>query len=260
MRTIDYKLCNGCSGKYLCARDCPTGYIKIAENSPVLAERGRCINCGHCVAVCPAGAVSSGGEIPEEIRAGTIEPENLMHFFKSKRSVRFFSRERPIPEKDLDLILTAGQTAPTDMNRPTVRIIVVKKELAELVLAALEFLRKKLEPLGTIHPQYFGFMKEYSNKEHLLSDAEYLILVAGGGGYAVDAGIAAERMQLMAHSLGVATLYRGNLAEAFSKDESLRRKLNLRNNEAVHVAFAMGYADFEYARVVEKSNKKVEYR
>ena len=56
MVTIDSNLCMGCG---MCAADCIGKNILIEDGKAVVKKE--CFLCGHCVAICPVGAVS----IPE---------------------------------------------------------------------------------------------------------------------------------------------------------------------------------------------------
>ena len=51
-----------CKRDGICAAECPTKIISFKDGdpapSPVKGAEATCINCGHCVAVCPHGALS----------------------------------------------------------------------------------------------------------------------------------------------------------------------------------------------------------
>jgi ferredoxin len=53
---------NKCKQDDICVRDCPTAIIRLKdkESVPELVPGGEpiCLGCGHCVAVCPHGALS----------------------------------------------------------------------------------------------------------------------------------------------------------------------------------------------------------
>ena len=50
-----YTLSNNCQDCYKCIRECPVKAIRMEQNrAGVIAEL--CVSCGHCTAVCPAGA------------------------------------------------------------------------------------------------------------------------------------------------------------------------------------------------------------
>jgi len=50
-----YTLSNNCQDCYKCIRECPVKAIRMDQNrAGIIAEL--CVSCGHCTAVCPAGA------------------------------------------------------------------------------------------------------------------------------------------------------------------------------------------------------------
>jgi ferredoxin len=57
--TIDQKKCKRDG---MCAKECPAQIIVLNDKDtfPTLMENSEefCINCGHCVAVCPHGALT----------------------------------------------------------------------------------------------------------------------------------------------------------------------------------------------------------
>jgi ferredoxin len=70
-----------------CVEECPTRVIEMPDPdslpSPTSEAQQRCINCGHCVAVCPHGALSLD-TMPYEQRPSVREscfpePEHLTH-------------------------------------------------------------------------------------------------------------------------------------------------------------------------------------
>ena len=121
-----------CKGDGICAMECPLGIITMDVHAhvPVPCEgaESACINCGHCVAVCPHGAFSLNTMPAEEccpqsagwnLSAQTIEP-----FFKGRRSVRIYKKDivsRDIFEKIIDIT----RYAPSGINRQPVRWIVI---------------------------------------------------------------------------------------------------------------------------------------
>ncbi len=75
--TVDASLCNGCG---LCVKDCTYGLFAVSGGKAEHAQR-ECLECGHCVAVCPQNAVSMSGfdDEPEEFSHDmTLEPDTLM--------------------------------------------------------------------------------------------------------------------------------------------------------------------------------------
>ena len=88
---VDKEKCTGCG---LCVKDCSTVAIKLDENNnPYMTEKGNtnCMECQHCLAICPTGAISILGRNPEG--SSSIEdfsPENILNTIKTRKSCRHF--------------------------------------------------------------------------------------------------------------------------------------------------------------------------
>ena len=145
-RVIDHEKCIGCGR---CVRDCVNKYIKLDDSdkgkkSASFVERGRCLECGHCNAICPQGAVS-GGQI-EEL---PVRMDSLLSLMTKKRTVREYVKGATISQNDLDCIILAGQSAPTNRNRKSARMMFIKEQLPILYNTALDFLVERVQQAGT---------------------------------------------------------------------------------------------------------------
>lgn len=255
-RVIDTDKCIGC-GK--CVNDCINLYLIMTENADgqkkaSFKERGRCIECGHCNAICPQSAIS-GGKI-EDIDS---YEDALLAIMGSKRTVRHYIKGGVIPSEHLDRIVLAGQSAPTDRNRKSARILLIKDILPQVYNIALDYLVAEVKKTGTINPLYVPTMNLDSKREEILWNAEYLVTFVGLSSSLTDASISAERMQLEAASLGIGTAYRGDMKTAINNVSELRELLGVRSNEEVLITFTMGKTNLQYLRPAIKKNRKVEY-
>lgn len=256
-RVIDTEKCIGC-GK--CVNDCINQYLILAEDENghkkvTFKERGRCLECGHCNAICPQRAIS-GGKI-DELQG---VDDSLLSLMASKRTVRHYIKGAEIPQENLEKIILAGQSAPTDRNRKSARIILIKEELPLIYNRSLDYLVEEVEKTGRINPLYVPTMELNAKRDEVLWNAEYLVAFVGLPASMIDASIASERMQLEASSLGIGTGYRGDMKNAINHVEELREKLGIRPNEEVLVTFAMGLTSQKYLSPAIKKNRKVEFR
>ena len=256
-RIINTDKCIGC-GK--CVNDCINQYLELIINSmgkkvAAFKDRGRCLECGHCNAICPQEAIV-GGRI-EDISA---QKNFLMSLMCEKRTVRKYTKDSVISNEILDAILLAGQSAPTDRNRKSARIILIKDSLSDVYNIALDYLVEEVKKSGTINPLYAPTMKLHENRKEILWNAEYLVVFVGLSQKLIDAVIAAERMQLMAAFLGVGTAYRGDMLKAINALAILRETLAIKDNEEALVSFAMGNTELKYLRAAVKLNREIIYK
>ena len=97
-----------CKRDGLCEAACPIRIIEIREPGalPSLVAEGEelCINCGHCVAVCPEGALRLDSMKPEDcapvVRELLPSADHVEHFLKSRRSIRLYE-QRPMKRETL---------------------------------------------------------------------------------------------------------------------------------------------------------------
>lgn len=256
-KVIDTEKCIGC-GK--CVRDCITQFLTLTENNNGLPkasfkDRGRCIDCGHCNAICPQRAIS-GGRIEELIGS----EDKLLRMMGTKRTVRHYIKGGMIPQQKLDCIVLAGQSAPTEKNRKSARMLLIKDNLRDIYNKALDWLVAEVERTGPINPNYAQTIAMDKNREEVLWNAEYLVAFVGLPASKIDASIASERMQLEAWSLGVGTGYRGDMKDAINNVVELRESLNIKKNEECLITFAMGLTPLKYLSTAIKTNRKVEFR
>lgn len=253
-RYVDIDQCNTCNGRFLCVKDCVTSFLEVKEfggkTFATFKERGYCLDCGHCNAICSTGAIKG---------YSYEESNDFLGFLGMKRTVRRYNKGKAIPEEFIRLIVKAAQSAPTEKNRGTVNICFIKERLPEIFIEALEELKKQVEEVGDLHPQYKYIMDLYEKKEPIFWGAEYAVLVIGKPQFTTDAALAAERMQLMASSLGVSSGYNGNLKSAINGSESLKEKIGISGENEVLVSFAMGMSDYDYYTPYISEKKKVRF-
>ena len=95
--SVDDARCTRCGA---CALDCiATVIAQDGDALPhVIPERAQyCIQCQHCLAICPEGAVAVRGLRPEDsepLPGDGLDPRKLETLIKGRRSVRRTSRQR----------------------------------------------------------------------------------------------------------------------------------------------------------------------
>ncbi|MCR4945172.1 MAG: nitroreductase family protein [Clostridium sp.] len=135
-----------CIGCTLCTQDCIVSDIEMIDGKSHIKNEA-CIKCGHCIAICPVGTVSSNDEedysMDEVIEYNKedfdIDSERLMNFMKFRRSVRLF-KEDDVEEEKIEKILEAGKFTQTGSNVQDVSYVVIKDKIQELRKMVLETL------------------------------------------------------------------------------------------------------------------------
>ena len=121
-----------CARDGICVAECPARIVEPAdeESYPSLIEGGEefCINCGHCVTVCPRGALSLETMAPEECWPVQKEllpsAEQVDQFMRSRRSIRSYRKE-PVDEALLSTLIDVARYAPSGHNSQPVHLLVI---------------------------------------------------------------------------------------------------------------------------------------
>lgn len=253
MVNINTEKCTGCA---LCVSDCFPRNI-IIKNGKAQPVSETCIQCGHCVAICPAKAV----EITEydmndvaDITPQKFTAEELVSFIKFRRSIRQY-KDRPVSQKLITQIIEAGRYTATGGNRQELSFIVVEKEMEQFRGLVIENLAEKgrtmlAESTPLPYAQLWiafedSYRKNPNEKDDVFFGAPIVILIAGDN--PIDAGLAASNMELVACANGLGVLYSGFIAWG-SKDEKTKKIIGVPAEKEVLIALVIGYPDVQYKR------------
>ncbi|ODS35484.1 ferredoxin [Candidatus Altiarchaeales archaeon WOR_SM1_SCG] len=109
MPWISKEKCIGCG---VCVKICPAGAISMKEGKAEI-NMENCIRCGKCHDVCSYEAVRHDGErIPIEVKENVEKTKRLMENFKTEkekqeflgRMKKYFNKEKIVAEKTLEKI------------------------------------------------------------------------------------------------------------------------------------------------------------
>lgn len=265
---INLEKCVGCGS---CVRDCLRSLF-IVENGKAHMKEGICIQCGHCVAVCPMDAIRLEGApeeeiIPYEPSAFDIPADHLLNFMKFRRSIRQF-KDKPVEQEKLDLLLEAARYAPTGGNVQKTRYILLEQGKDELTELALKTLYEAAERIDT--DPVLRSARRYQTKwrsmypawkeqgeDGLFFHAPCVLMVVSrfpkSGTGRLDAGLASANVELLAHALGLGACYIGFFTMAASLEPELYKRLGVQEGEAVVSTMAIGYPDVKYYRTVNRN-------
>jgi len=247
---IDSDRCNGCG---LCVADC-TRYTLEVRDGKVRVLEGDCLLCGHCFAVCPAGAVRMEGIGDEILETGgadwRLDADALKAHLKMRRSVRQY-RQIPVEREKLEKIIEAGRLTPTGSNLQNVRYIVIQSGLDALEDEIILQYRTS----GDVFPTARRYAPEPG---FLFRGAPAAILVVSEN--SVNACLAAMSMELMAEALGLGTLYVGLFTYPANRNEALRRSLGVAERENIEICLTVGYSAVTYLRSAPKKPANIVWR
>ena len=125
---VEEKRCTRCGA---CARDCITHIIRQEGASlPAImpGDEANCLQCQHCLAVCPTGAVSILGRNPDrsiplgENAFPTFDQQATL--IRGRRSVRQY-RDENVPAAEIKRLLDAVANSPTGCNNRQLTFTVI---------------------------------------------------------------------------------------------------------------------------------------
>ena len=185
----------------------------------------------------------------------------VIEAIKKRRSVRSYE-SKPIPKDIINLIIEAGNEAPSAMNSQPWRFVVVedKKVKEKLLGAALPNAKKILEMVKDVDPErYEMIIKRYGElKDPIYYSAPVIVFVIGFGRYADHScPLACENMMLAAYSLGLGSCWVG-FGAMVTEDAEVRNILELQENERIFGPILLGYPK-DYPERPPKRGPKVEW-
>lgn len=260
MVKIDSNLCVGCG---MCVKDCIGYNIEIQEKKAV--EKKDCILCGHCVAICPVGAVSipeyDMDDVEEYDEASfSIHPENMLHSIKFRRSIRSYKKE-PVEQEVLEKLLQAGRYTATAKNNQNCTYIFVQHELDTLKKMVWGYIDQIKAPEGERLPKdvfpYVVFnrrRKANPEDDYLFRNAPVVLFITSD--WPLDAGLAAQNIENMAVAMDMGVLYNGFLTRIADVNEELKKWLGIEGKE-IKATMLLGYPRTYYARTAPRKEANV---
>lgn len=265
--TVDYSKCNQDS---LCVLECPARIIEMQEKGPVAIDGAEdiCIQCGHCVAVCPEAALTLHFLSPESCRpvekALKLTPDHVEHFLQSRRSIRTY-RKKAVPVDLLEKTLTLAASAPTGSNRQGVKWLVVheKEDVEKVVGHVIDWMRYILENQPDVASSFnmeFLINAWEEGIDRIARDAPHLVFsytskVMGSG--KADCDTALAYLELALPSFGLGSCWAGYITYAVNQWPPLAEFLGINQENLVHGAVMLGYPKFSYKRIPQRNKADI---
>lgn len=266
MVSIDKEKCIGCGA---CVEDCFPENLFLDSGKAEI--KGRCMQCGHCIAVCPVNAVSITNYPQEGIEEYDkekfdISSDNLLNFIKFRRSVRHY-KNKPVEKEKLERVLEAGRYTATGSNLQDVSYIVVQETLNEIKSViweslyefALENLNEK-GVIGAYAPRWIKMYEDYKKdplNDKLFFKAPVLLVVTAIS--PLNEVLAPSNIELMANAEGLGVLFTGFIERALKNSVKAKEMLGINKKEIIS-CMLMGYPDIKFRRTVPRKQAEISWK
>lgn len=264
-----------CKRDGICVAECPTKIIKLKDDDPVprpaRVAQALCINCGHCVAVCPNGALSlekmpveSCPPVKEEWRLG---PEQAEQFLRSRRSIRSY-KKKPVDKETLTRLIEFARYAPTGHNSQPVSWLVIHDtgELGRLIGIVVDWMRDSIEnqPEMAMMMGMNEMVKAWEMGVNVISRGAPHMIIAHAAKADPSARSACINsiayLELAAPTLGLGSCCCGYFDAATMFWKPLQEALELPSGHINFGSVMAGYPKYKYHRLVERKEPPITWR
>lgn len=264
-----------CNRDGICADECPLKLISHAvKNSiPVLvpgAER-LCIQCGHCVAVCPTSALSHRNLTPDQClpvrKDWTLDVDQAEHFLRQRRSIRTY-RKKTVEREILARLISIASHAPSGHNTQPVKWHVIhdRDELHRQTGMVADWMRYMIrdqpEMAKRLHMEMIVAAWDLGI-DVICRDAPHLVAACGmkSDPTAQNASlIAMTYLDLAVPVFGLGSCWAGFFTVAATSWPPLRSAMGLPEGDAVHAAMMVGYPKHKYHRMPPRNAPKISWK
>jgi nitroreductase len=224
-----------------------------------------CIQCQHCLAICPVGAISilgrdPAGSIPLDANAfPTLE--KMTTLVRGRRTVRRYRDENVDPAL-IKQLLTTLANAPSGVNRRGLIFSVIddKAAMHRFRLKALDALALA-KAQGRV-PEHFTYLMDAvpawfeDGRDVIFRGAPHLLVISAGPEAICpqeDVSLAMAYFELMAQSAGLGTVWCGLVKMTLELVPELKAQVGLALG-AHYYAMLFGHPSYRYARTVQRDD------
>jgi nitroreductase/NAD-dependent dihydropyrimidine dehydrogenase PreA subunit len=278
-----------CKKDGLCVRICQKVFSQEVEGSvPAVAHPASCNSCGHCVLVCPSGAIRQidcPSEIVHSVRSDLMPSyDQVREMIVARRSIRTF-QERPVEKEIIEKVIDGARFAPSLKNSQSTRFTVVQDKtlLHGIASSTAEWLGKVAKRLRNPLWRTLYTLRGEKDVEQILQWINQLDLMAEKMRRNIDlvlfgapllvlfhadetmrsadvnATLALHNAMMIASSLGLGSFYTGYVVTACSHDRTVPRLVDLPRKQKVYGGLAFGYPAMKFSRWIDRRPAQIRW-
>lgn len=256
---IDNSKCIRCGQ---CANNCAVHALFADKEGYYRCGRLLCFRCGQCVAICPVGAITmedAEPPLPYDENSFSLDPEALLNAMRFRRSIRHFTGEK-VSHDELEKLLEAGRVAPSSSNSQSTRFTVLDQDFEALRPKIWKSFGAMVSARGHkgLMRRYESYLAHPNEPDTMFYGANQMIVATAH--VPIDGCLSLANIELLAHAMGLGTLYCGFATRAIQNSPELQEYFGITSERHLCGCLVIGKTNLKFYRTAPRNPVQVDWR